>query len=184
MKSPAVEEVLQKRFPEAVALIVTKAKNGKVNLCPIGFFSLISSKPRIWSIGLYIKHYSTEILIETKEFVLCLPSIEQAKDVLYSGSVHGWEIDKTKKTTKLKFGPSQFVKPPVVKDSIACFECKVIKHTRVGDHVVFFGGIKAAHESGQSWKEKIYNLGDKKLTTLKEGDRSENITFNPEGSVK
>ena len=90
------EAVVKHRFPEAVVLIVSKDKNGKVNFCPVGFFSLVAWKPKVWLVALYKKHFSTKVIKETKEFVLCLPSIGQAQDVLYCGSVHGWTVDKTK----------------------------------------------------------------------------------------
>lgn len=179
LKQLDIEKVFTKRFPEPVALIISQDSKGKINVCPIGFFSLISWDPKIWSIGLYREHYTTQTLKETKEYVLCLPSIEQANDVLYCGSVHGWEIDKTK-STKFEFIKSQLVTPPLIDHSIACFECKVIKEVEVGDHFVFFGEVVAAHESDKDWGEKIYNLGDKQLVTFKSGNKSVQINFSPE----
>lgn len=47
--------------------------------------------------------------------------------------------------------------------------------------MVFFGEVLAAYGSEKSWREKIYNWDDKKLGTLKLGDESVVIPYNPEG---
>lgn len=154
------EVAIKKRHPERVALIVCKDDNGKVNITPIGWFTLCNSKPRCWAICLYNKHYSHKVISETKEFVLCLPSYSQKDDILYCGSVHGWDVDKLE-NCKLKTIPSKKVKPPILKDSISCFECKVIKSTDAGDHTIFIGEVITSYISER--KDKVYNLGERNL---------------------
>lgn len=180
LKDVEIETGVKKRFPEAIAVIISKDKNGKVNLCPVGFFCLIAWEPKTWAIGLYNTHYSTKIINDTNEFTLSLPTIDQAKDILYCGSVHGWKIDKIK-SISLKFVDSKYIKPPLIDDAVANFECQVIQKTNVEDHTVFFGKIVAAHESNKNWKDRIYNLDDTKVGTIKFGDKSVKITFSPEG---
>lgn len=166
MKGVTTDEAIKKRHPEGVALIVCKENSGKVSVTPIGWFTLCNSKPRCWAICLYHKHYSHKVISETKEYVLCLPSYVQKDDILYSGSVHGWDEDKLKKC-KLKTLPSQEVNPPIIEDSIACFECKVVNTCNAGDHTIFIGEIVASYISDR--KDKTYNTGERHLVkwTLK-----------------
>ena len=160
MKQIDIEVAVKKRHPEGVALIVCKDDNDKVNITPIGWFTLCNSKPRCFAICLYHKHFSHKVISETKEYVLCLPSFSQKEDILYCGSVHGWDTDKLK-NCKLKTLPSKNVKSPLLEDSIACFECKVTKTTDVGDHTIFIGEILASYISDR--KDKVYNLGERTL---------------------
>ncbi len=180
LKSQKTEAAVKHRFPEAVAFVVCKSKEGKVNLCPIGFFTLVTWFPKVWAIALYETHYSTKVISETDEFVLCLPSITQVKDVLYCGSVHGWDIDKTENIS-LKFKESKRVKPPLVEDAVACFECKVIGKHVVKDHTLFLGEVVVSYVSDKNWQEKIYNWDDKRLGTIKLGENSAPIEYSPEG---
>lgn len=180
LKQGEIKKIVKKKFPEPLALIVSQGKNGKINLCPIGYFSLVSWDPKIWGIGLYKEHYSTKVISDTKEFVLCLPSFEQVNDVLYSGSVSGKDVNKAE-NVKLKFIKSKRVKPPLIDDSIACFECQVLKEIKIGDSILFLGKIVTAYESDKNWTEKIYNWDDKKLGTIKLGDNFQNINYSPEG---
>ena len=106
--------------------------------------------------------------------------MKQVKDVLYTGSVHGWVVDKTKHVS-FKYKASKFIKPPLIENSIACFECQVIKKEPMKDHWLFFGEIMASHESVKNWQEKIYNWSDKTLGTLKLGNNSAKIDYSPKG---
>lgn len=160
MKQVDIETAVKKRYPEGVALVVCKDEKGMVDVTPIGWFMLCNSEPRCWAISLYHKHYSHKIISETGEFVLCLPSYSQKKDILYCGSVSGWDEDKLKKC-KSETVPSKKVKPPILKDCIACFECKVIEKIRAPDHTIFVGEVLAAYISDR--KDKVYNLGERNL---------------------
>lgn len=159
MYNITTEQAIKKRHPEGVALIVCR-DNKKVSVTPIGWFMLCNSDPRCWAISLFNKHYSHKVISKTKEFVLCLPSYSQKKDILYCGNVHGWDVDKFK-NCKLKTVPSKKVKPPILENSIACFECKVFKTSNLEDHTIFIGEILTSYISDR--KDKVYNLGDHKL---------------------
>lgn len=160
MKNVPVDEAVKKRHPEGVALIVCKDKDGKVDVTPIGWFTLCNSNPRRWAICLSQKHFSHKVILETKEYVLCLPSFSQKEDILYCGGVHGWDVEKLK-NCKLKTIPSKNIKPPIIEDSIACFECKVIDTLNTGDHTIFVGEVLASYDSDR--KDKIYNFGERNL---------------------
>lgn len=183
MKVANIEEAVLRRFPEQLALIISKDKTGKVNLCPVGFFCLTSWDPKIWAVGLYHSHFSTKVISETKKFVLCLPSLEQAEDLLYCGQFHGWDVDKVK-SISLKLTTTDPDNPPIIEDSIACFECDVIKELAIGDHKVFFGKIVVAHTGENDWAKKLYNWDDKRIGNIKYGDNSTDITYSPEAATE
>lgn len=164
MKKVDTETAVEKRYPEGVALVICKDKKGMVDVTPIGWFMPCNSKPRCWAISLYHRHYSHKVISETGEFVLCLPSYKQRKDILYCGSVSSWNVDKLKKC-KFKTILSKKVKPPVLEDSIACFECKVIIKTKAPDHTIFIGKVLTAYISDR--KDKTYNLGSHNLIKWK-----------------
>jgi len=160
MKKVSIEEAVKKRYPEGVALIVCKDSKGTVDVTPIGWFMLCNSKPRCWAIALHHKHYSNKVISVTEEFVICLPSGLQKKDILYCGSIHGGDTDKLK-NCKLSTIPSKKIKPPLILDSIACFECKVINSLKAPDHTIFVGEILNAYISDRT--DKVYNHGDRNL---------------------
>ena len=183
IKQTDTKEAVRNRFPEAVALIITKSKEGIVNLCPIGYFCMASPSPRTWAIGIHKEWQTNKNISETSEFVLCIPSMDQIDDLLFCGSVHGTEIDKTKKL-KLKFHKSEHIHPPVIEDAVACFECKVTKSLPVNDHTFFFGEVLASYVSDKTWKDRIYNWDDVRLGTLTLGNKFKEIGYSPQGKNK
>lgn len=160
MKKTNTETALKTRYPEGVALVVCKDEKSQVDITPIGWFMLCNSTPQSWAISLYHKHFSHHVISKTKEFTLCLPSYKQKKDILYCGSVSGWNEDKLKKCS-FRISSSTKIQVPLIEDCIACYECKVIKTTTLPDHTIFVGEILVSYVSERT--DKIYNLGNRSL---------------------
>jgi flavin reductase (DIM6/NTAB) family NADH-FMN oxidoreductase RutF len=169
MKQVEIEKALKFRHPEIVVLVVTKSKEGKVDITPIGWAMLGSSNPRTWAVGIAQKHYSHKSILDTKEFTVCLPHVSQKKDVLFCGSCSGWKIDKVPKT-KFKILPASKVSTPLIDESLACFECKLIDQMKTSDHTIFLGEIIAAHTSGE--QEGLINLGHANLVKMMRGKQN------------
>lgn len=182
MLHKSMEKSLLKRFPEAVALIVSKSKSGDLNVCPVGYFALASYDPKVWAVSIYRGHSTNKFIKETKEFVLCLPSLEQTDDLMIAGSVR---FDKNKmRKLHLEFIKVKESQIPIIKGSIACFICSVVRTVGVGDHTTFFGKIVKSYSSNISWKQKVYNWDDKRLGNLGFGKDFKIMNFSPEGAVK
>ena len=166
MRKVEIEEALKFRHPEIVVLVVTISREEKIDITPLGWAMLGSSKPSTWAIGVAKKHYSHKAILDTKEFTVCLPAFEQKKDVLYCGTHSGWQVDKLK-NTKFKILPAQKVETPLLDKSLACFECKLINQMNTSDHTIFLGEIVAAHISGED--NGLINLGGHYLVKIKRG---------------
>lgn len=160
MKKINIETAVKRRYPEGVALVVCQDEKGMVDVTPIGWFMLAAGKPRSWAICLAKKHYSHKVISEAGEFSLCLPTIEQKEDILYCGSVSGWDTDKLK-NCNFKTILSKKINPPILKNCIACFECKVIGKLPTSDHTIFIGEVLVAYISDE--KNKVYNWGERSL---------------------
>lgn len=166
MKKVEIDEAIKFRHPEIVINVVTKSAEGKVDITPIGWAMLGSSKPRTWAVGIAKKHYSHKAILDTKEFTICIPSFEQKDDVLFCGKNSGWEVDKLKETS-FKITDAEFVSTPLLEDSLACYECKLIDQMPTSDHTIFLGEIVASYVSGKN--EGMINLGGSNLVMLKRG---------------
>lgn len=165
-----INEALKFRHPEIVVLVVTKSKEEKIDITPIGWAMLGSSNPRTWAVGIAKKHFSHKAILETKEFTVCLPNFSQKKDVLYCGFHSAWDVDKLSKTN-FKILPAIKVQTPLLDKSLACFECKLIDQMETSDHTIFLGEIVAAHVSGKN--DGLINLGHSNLVKIKRGKKSE-----------
>jgi len=166
MRKVEIEEALKFRHPEIVVLAVTKSKEGKVDITPIGWAMLGSSNPKTWAIGIAKKHYSHKAILDTKEFTVCLPHINQKKDVLFCGSCSGWKVDKIPETNFKMLSASK-VMTPLIDKSLACFECKLLDQMETSNHTIFLGEIVAVYTSGE--QDGLINLGQGNLVKIKRG---------------
>lgn len=173
MKQTNIELALKFRHPEIVVNVVTRSREGVVDITPIGWAMLGSSNPRTWAIGIAKFHYSHKAILETKEFTVCLPSSKQAEDTYYCGTHTAWKVDKVKET-KFEIIPANKVQTPLIGESLACFECKLIGKFATTDHTIFLGEIVEAHTSGRTMG--LINMGGSKLVKYRRGKRPRNKT--------
>lgn len=156
MKQAPIPKALSKKYPEPVVLVISCDKKGKANIITLGWSMQTSSEPPMLAISVSHKRYSHQLISEQKEFVLCFPTSSQIEGVLFCGTHSGRDVNKFKET-KLKPQKAKYVKPPLIKDSLACFECKVVDKLKTGDHTIFVGEIKTAYISEKP-KKRIYSL--------------------------
>lgn len=166
MKQVEIEEALRFRHPEIVVNVVTKSAEGKIDVTPIGWATLGSANPKTWAIGVGKEHYSHKAILDTKEFTVCLPHFKQKKDTLFCGSHTAWKTDKLPQTN-FKLLPATKVSTPLLDESLACFECKLIDKMETSDSTIFLGEIVVAHLSGEN--EGLINLGHSNLTKIHRG---------------
>lgn len=87
--------------------------------------------------------YSHDLIQESGEFVINVPSQELLDEVEFCGSKSGSEIDKFEETG-LTPERSEEVEVPRIRECVAHLECEVVDHLRTGDHTIFVGKIVAA----------------------------------------
>ena len=78
------------------------------------------------------KTYSLELIQESWEFVVNVPTEDLERTVYYCGYHSGREVDKFKETG-LTAESARKVKPPIISECIAHMECKVMKEIEAGD---------------------------------------------------
>src|SRR4030042_899138 len=106
------------------------------------------------------QRYSHNLIKETKEFVVNIPTMDILKDVLVCGTLTGATSDKLEQT-HLTLLPAKKVKPPIIKECVAHIECKLSQQIKTGDHTLFVGEVLAIWAN-----EGIFN-GSFELTKVK-----------------
>lgn len=161
-----IQTALTRKYPESAAMVTCSNKYGKGNIITIAWFMQTSLEPKYLAISIGKTHFSHGLICDSNEFVLCLPSVEQIDAVLYCGTHSGRNVDKFMETG-LKKLKAKYVKAPLIDNSVACFECKVVNKLETGDHTIFVGEILAAYVSDATEERKIYNFGKGILRGLK-----------------
>jgi len=116
---------------------------------------ITSGTPPMLAVSIGHKRYTHELIEETGEFVLAFPNEEMNDLIDFTGSCSGRNTDKF-----VEYGiatsESKHVKPPLIKDAVACFECKVKGKFLTGDHTIF-----AASHISEKYSARLYNFGNR-----------------------
>ncbi|MDI6641544.1 MAG: flavin reductase family protein, partial [Elusimicrobiota bacterium] len=135
MKEVSITEAWAKKYPEQIVFAVSCDETGKPNIIPLGWSMPTSHQPPLVAISVGNTRYSYKLISKTKEFVLSFPSEKMSKEVMFCGTHSGQDIDKFKETG-LTALPAKTVKPPLIKECIVNFECKVVSELKTGDHTI------------------------------------------------
>ncbi|MDH5419058.1 MAG: flavin reductase family protein [Candidatus Bathyarchaeota archaeon] len=177
MKTEKVEVPLSSSYrllhPRLTVLVSCVDKAGKANVITLAWSMPVSINPPIVAISIAPKRYSHQLIEETKEFVINIPTMDIVQETLFCGRRSGRSYDKFKET-RLTTLPAKLVKPPIIKECVAHLECKLEEQITVGDHTLFIGRVLTAYTNKGIFDEKfdvkqvktVYHMGGDDFVTL------------------
>jgi flavin reductase (DIM6/NTAB) family NADH-FMN oxidoreductase RutF len=130
-------------YPSGVVL-ATSSYQGKDNIITLAWVSTVCFDPPMVGCAIRDTRYSHELITNSKEFVLNIPSETLVQEMDYCGQVSGRTVDKFShcKFTRL---PASKVKAPLIEECPVNIECKVIQIVHLGTHDLFIGEVVAVN---------------------------------------
>ncbi len=130
--------------PVPVVMVTCKDKNGKSNVITIAWVGTVCSKPPMVSISVRPERYSYDILKESMEFIINIPSSSQVKETDYCGVKSGRDVDKI---SEMKFTMRQGdeVNVDYIEECPINMECKVKQIISLGTHDMFIAEVLKTH---------------------------------------
>lgn len=150
-------------YPKRITLVTCADRNGRPNIITLAWNVPASMEPKMVAVSISPKRYSHELINETREFVVNIPGEELEEQVLKCGSVSGRRVDKFEET-KLTPEPAKQVKPPLIKECLASFECKLLNAIQTGDHTLFVGEIVEVHERREG--KGLFDAGNDQIISI------------------
>ena len=160
-------------YPRQVVLVSCADKTGKTNIITLAWSMPASARPPMLVVSIAPKRYSHELIEETGEFVVNVPTMDILKETLLCGRRTGREYDKFEEAglTPLQ---AKIVKPQVIKECVAHLECRLHQKIAPGDHTLFIGEILTAYANEGVFIGKydlqrvkpIYHMGGDDFTTI------------------
>ena len=93
-------------------------------------------------VALRPSRYSHEIIKETKNFVVNLPTKDFKREFDYLGSVSGYDEDKL---TSINTTDADVINAPILTDCPVNIECSVVDSIQPGSHELFIGKVEKVH---------------------------------------
>lgn len=157
---PLTDLPIEKAFmliePGPVILVTTHDK-GRDNIMTITWHMVMDFTPRI-ALTTGPWNYSFQALMNTKECVLAVPTVDLAEKVVGIGDCSGADTDKFK-----KFGltplPAVEVKAPLVSECLACIECRVIDYLE-SPGIFILEGLRAWIDNERKERRTFHANGD------------------------
>lgn len=135
--------VQDRLYPMPVPLVVGAAGD-EVDLLPVAWISISGAKPASVAMALRKTRRTLELIRETGEFTVNLPSAGLAREVDHCGLHSGRDSDKLA-ATRLTTQPSALVTPPIIVECPYNLECRVLTEVDNGQYVVVVGEIVETH---------------------------------------
>lgn len=105
-------------------VLVSSLFNKRAGLTPIAWNMPVSDDPPVIALEIWEKHFIYKAILQTKDFVINIPSSDMAETVRKLGRVSGTRIDKFKEYGLVKEAGKK-VKSPSLKSAIGVLECKL-----------------------------------------------------------
>ena len=158
MKETSVSQALKRKYPEWIDLVVSRGADGQTNVMPAGWSMITSGTPPLYAVAISPRRYTAQLIYETREFVIAVPSAKMGPATLYCGTHSGRDGDKIE-PSGLELLPATRIETPLIKGALYNLECKLYSDLETGDHVLFVGEVVAAHLD-ESAGPRLMNFGD------------------------
>ncbi|MEM7816616.1 MAG: flavin reductase family protein, partial [Candidatus Aenigmatarchaeota archaeon] len=83
-------------------IMITSAYKEKVTITTCAWQMPLSKEPPLVAVALAKKHFSSELILKSKEFAINIPDWSLLDKLIYCGSISGRTVDKFKETNFTK----------------------------------------------------------------------------------
>lgn len=132
--------------PVPVVMVTCQAKSSLPNIITVAWTGTVCSEPPMLSISIRPSRYSYELIRDSGEFVVNVPSVGLAAATDKCGVLSGRKENKFE-VTGLTPMPSQTVKVPLIAECPVNLECRVKQQIELGTHVLFLAEITGVQVS-------------------------------------
>ena len=130
-------------FPVPVVLVSCGSAE-LPNIITIAWAGIINSSPPMVSISIRPSRYSHDLITESREFVINIPTTDQLEKADYCGMISGREVDKFAECDFTAV-PASEVSTPLIAECPVNLECTVTQIIPLGTHNMFLGRVEAVH---------------------------------------
>lgn len=134
-KSYPLSKVYGLLEPGPVVLVTTQGKTGP-NIMTMSWHTMMEFEPPMIGCVISSQNYTFSILKATRECVICIPTVEIAKQVVGIGNSSGRDINKFE-AFALTPGKTKLVQAPLIDECYANLECKVVDTKLVSKYNFF-----------------------------------------------
>ena len=161
--------------PRLTVLVTCAREEGRPNIITLSWTMPTSIHPPMVAISIGKERYSHDMIKESGEFVINVPTKDIESEVWVCGTASGREVDKFKETNLTAEKPKK-VNAPCIRECPINIECKVTGSIESGDHTIFIGKVVALSADSNIHTDGIPNPINGKILYWRNGTK-EGDTF-------
>ncbi len=143
-KTVPYAKAIDAKYPEQVVIAIARAAGGVCNPITLGWTMITSHEPPMMAVSIGLGRYSLEVFRRAKEFVVAMPSEDQADETMLFGTRSGRDMDKFVAAGTVLEDASE-IDCVIMSDATANFECRLVGEMETGDHRIFVGEVVCSH---------------------------------------
>ena len=160
--------------PKMAFFLTSISKKGKPNVMACAWATPVSEEPPIVVVCVAKESYTSELIKQTKEFAVNIPTKKLLKALWICGKTSGRNTDKFDKAG-IKINKAKKIKPPVIAGCAGYMECKLLRTVDAGECYAFFGSVVSAYADDKYLKNNLWtadaeiplHLGGRKIVYFK-----------------
>ncbi len=150
------EEFYRLLHPKVVFFLTSVSKDGKPNVMACAWATPASEEPPMVIVCVSKEHYTSELILETGEFAINIPTKEMVKEIWICGKKSGRIVDKFKEA-KLKVLKPDKISAPLIDGCAAYIECKLRETIDAGECYAFLSDVVSAKVDEKYFKRGIWS---------------------------
>lgn len=141
--------------PKMAFFLTSISKDGKPNVMACAWATPVSEEPPIVVVCVSKESYTAELIKQTKEFAINIPTKNLLKSLMICGKTSGRNTDKFLKA-KLKQIKANSLKTPLIDGCIGYIECKLYKTIDAGECYTFFGNVVNSQVDDRYFRKGVW----------------------------
>jgi flavin reductase (DIM6/NTAB) family NADH-FMN oxidoreductase RutF len=135
-------------------MLVSAAHKNKESIITLAWGGTLSSNPPYVGASIRKERFTYDLILQSKEFVVNIPSAEQKVSVEFCGTKSGRDYNKWQECNFTK-GKSVKIDSPFIVECPVSMECKLHQIVELGSHDLFIGEVVALHLD-ENWRDEEY----------------------------
>lgn len=129
--------------PVPAVMVSCGTPTGKYNIITVAWAGTVCSDPPMLSIAIRPTRHSYQLISDTDEFVVNIPSSTLTETLDYCGLVSGRTVDKFAECNLTPLAGSRLQHAPLIAECPINLECRVEKELLLGSHALLIARIVA-----------------------------------------
>jgi len=135
-------------------LVSTRDEKGRYDIAPVAWISPVQKDPPKLLLVLDRNSQTYRNIIARKEFVVCVPHVDQAKLLIKTGSSSGAKVDKFSEFKIETFHASK-LDVLIPQGCIGYIECALSNHFQEDDADILVGDVLAAKADNKAFTKRL-----------------------------